>query len=172
MTTKIGTGPQDIPLNQYLGEMAFMDNLYSEGTYEPELTTSGGDFASVSYQADTGGHWTKIGRICVVTGCLRVTSVNTSGPASTSTIGITLPFPAAARTNGDNADNIGACRTVIWDGTSNRVPTILGVASSTSPGRANLFATSFDTAANTIQAQHFGSGASMIQFSVTYRVAE
>ena len=25
MTTKIGTGPQDIPLNQHLGQMAFMD---------------------------------------------------------------------------------------------------------------------------------------------------
>jgi hypothetical protein len=25
MTTKIGTGPQDIPLNQFLGEMAFRD---------------------------------------------------------------------------------------------------------------------------------------------------
>ena len=26
MATNIGTGPQDIPLNQFLGEMAFMDN--------------------------------------------------------------------------------------------------------------------------------------------------
>ncbi len=26
MTTKIGTGPQDIPLNQFLGQMAFMDS--------------------------------------------------------------------------------------------------------------------------------------------------
>ena len=25
MATNIGTGPQDIPLNQFLGEMAFMD---------------------------------------------------------------------------------------------------------------------------------------------------
>ena len=170
MATNIGTGPQDIPLNQFLGEMAFMDNFMSEGHYEPELTTSGGDFASVAYQADTGGYWHRIGNLCFVTGCMRVDSVNLSGPASSSTAAITLPFPAADRTNGDNADNVGSCRTVIWGGTSNRVPTILGVAPSSTPGRANLLATSYDTAANTVQAQHIGTGATMIQFSIWYRV--
>jgi hypothetical protein len=33
MATNIGTGPQDIPLNQFLGEMAFMDNILEQGTY-------------------------------------------------------------------------------------------------------------------------------------------
>ena len=33
MSTKIGTRPQDIPLNQFLGEMAFMDaNPRVDGT--------------------------------------------------------------------------------------------------------------------------------------------
>lgn len=31
MATNIGTGPQDIPLNQFLGEMAFMDNILDDG---------------------------------------------------------------------------------------------------------------------------------------------
>ncbi len=31
MATNIGTGPQDIPLNQFLGEMAFMDNIFEDG---------------------------------------------------------------------------------------------------------------------------------------------
>lgn len=33
MATNIGTGPQDIPLNQFLGEMAFMDNIFEQGEY-------------------------------------------------------------------------------------------------------------------------------------------
>ena len=171
MATNIGTGPQDIPLNQFLGEMAFMDNFFSQGEYEPEFTTGGGDFASVDYQADTGGYWHRIGDLCFVTGCVRVNSMNLSGPASTQAVTITLPFPAAARTNGDNADNIGSCRTVIWGGTAGKTPTILGIASSSTPGRANLFATGYDTAAQTVQVQHFGTGGTMIQFSIWYRVA-
>jgi len=171
MATNIGTGPQDIPLNQFLGEMAFMDNFFSQGEYEPTLTTGGGEFASVTYQADNGGYWHRIGDLCFVTGCMRVDAVNLSGPATTQAVCISLPFPTAARTNGDNADNIGTCRTVIWGGTAGKVPTILGIASSSTPGRANLFATGYDTAAQTVQVQHFGTGATMIQFSIWYRVA-
>ena len=61
MATNIGTGPQDIPLNQFLGEMAFMDNIISEGTFSPTIqtTTTGGQ------QSMVNAYYTKIGRIVV-----------------------------------------------------------------------------------------------------------
>ena len=39
MTTNIGTGPQDIPLNQFLGEMAFMD-AKPKVAFQATLTTN------------------------------------------------------------------------------------------------------------------------------------
>lgn len=40
MATNIGTGPQDIPLNQFLGEMAFMDRPPTHPYLEVRLTAS------------------------------------------------------------------------------------------------------------------------------------
>jgi len=40
MATNIGTGPQDIPLNQFLGEMAFMDRPPTHPYLEVALTSS------------------------------------------------------------------------------------------------------------------------------------
>jgi hypothetical protein len=40
MATNIGTGPQDIPLNQFLGEMAFMDRPPTHPYLEVRLSSS------------------------------------------------------------------------------------------------------------------------------------
>ena len=46
MATNIGTGPQDIPLNQFLGEMAFMDKPPSRPAFR--AYNNGSDFALVN----------------------------------------------------------------------------------------------------------------------------
>ena len=40
MTTKIGTGPQDIPLNQFLGQMAFMDKPPIKPAFQATLSSN------------------------------------------------------------------------------------------------------------------------------------
>jgi hypothetical protein len=71
MATNIGTGPQDIPLNQFLGEMAFMDRppratcYVSVGSPGGSLVNSGSGTtdnniygsSSAYVFADLGGDW-------------------------------------------------------------------------------------------------------------------
>ena len=85
MATNIGTGPQDIPLNQFLGEMAFMDSIYSQGNYSPTIDGWTGTYIIQD------GTWTKIGRRVTVQGQIR-----TSGGTGTFTNSFPLiecPFP-------------------------------------------------------------------------------
>ena len=63
MATNIGTGPQDIPLNQFLGEMAFMDNQIEFGTWEPQITNLGDHTRN---DAACGGFYQKIGKMVYV----------------------------------------------------------------------------------------------------------
>lgn len=98
-------------------------NDYEEGTWEPTIIGTSGS-PTVTYQADNGGSYTKIGRVVYYTGCVRWTAL--SGGSGTARIG-NLPFTSAARTNGDNADSIGSARTSIWNGTSSNHPTIIGM---------------------------------------------
>ena len=60
MATNIGTGPQDIPLNQFLGEMAFMDNIIENGEWIPTMNKSG-DTGSVTGSVIAYGRYVKIG---------------------------------------------------------------------------------------------------------------
>ena len=169
MATNIGTGPQDIPLNQFLGEMAFMDNFFSQGEYEPEMTTGSGVYNSVTYHPDTGGYWHRIGDLCFVTGCVRFTAIDTSNITGSVAASISLPFPVAPRTNGDNSDNLGVARTILWAGTAGEAPTAVGTSSSSNPGIVNMYATDRTGTAITVQSNDL-TGDSMIQFTVWYRV--
>ncbi len=63
MATNIGTGPQDIPLNQFLGEMAFMDNQIEFGTWEPQISMLGN---TTRTQSTTGGFYQRIGKMVYV----------------------------------------------------------------------------------------------------------
>ena len=96
---------------------------YEEGTWTPTIVGSGGN-PTVTYQADNGGSYTKIGRVVYYTGAVRWTAL--SGGSGTARIG-NLPFTSAARTNGDNADSVGSARTSIWNGTSSNHPTVIGM---------------------------------------------
>ena len=67
MTTNIGTGPQDIPLNQFLGEMAFMDNILESGAWTPAFagTTVAGTMTqpNATYQTTPKGTYQRIGNM-------------------------------------------------------------------------------------------------------------
>ena len=41
MAINIGSGPNDIPLNSMLGEMAYGENLLEHGYWEPTITNLG-----------------------------------------------------------------------------------------------------------------------------------
>lgn len=64
MPTNIGTGPQDIPLNQFLGEMAFMDNQIEFGTWDPQISQLG---SHTRNDATSGGFYQRIGKMVYVT---------------------------------------------------------------------------------------------------------
>ena len=63
MATNIGTRPQDIPLNQFLGEMAYMDNLYEFGSWDPVINLLGDHTKSSS----SGGFYQRVGKMVYVT---------------------------------------------------------------------------------------------------------
>jgi hypothetical protein len=132
---------------------------YEEGTWEPTLQGSSGN-PTVTYNGDTGGSYTKIGRMVYLTGCVRWSSAPNGG-SGTAMIG-GLPFTNAPRTNGDNADGISSARAVLWNGTSSRTPTALGMKASNA--NLNLLATSSNSASITVQISDVGSNC-MIQFS-------
>ena len=89
MATNIGTGPQDIPLNQFLGEMAFMDSIYSQGTWLPTQSN-----VSITVNQDEC-IWTKIGNL-VFASC-RITWPSTSNTSNGDIGG--LPFDPAGFIN-------------------------------------------------------------------------
>ena len=132
---------------------------YEEGTWEPVVLGTS-DNPTVTYQSDNGGYYIKIGRMVYLTGCVRWTAL--SGGSGNFNIG-NLPFSNSARTNGDNGDSIGATRTVVWGGTSTRVPTAVGMRSSTT--NLNVFATRYDNTAHTVAIGDLGS-TGMVQFTV------
>lgn len=99
-------------------------NDYEQGTWEPAITSEGGDFGSVTYNADTGGYYIKIGRLVYLTGTVRWTAL-TVGGASGGVLIKDLPFTNADRSNGDNADAIGSVNTSTWNGTASVTPTNL-----------------------------------------------
>ena len=89
MATNIGRGPEDIPLNQYLGEMAFMDNIYEQGTWLPQQ-------AQVAISVNQNEcPWTRIGNL-VFASC-RITWPSTSDANIADITG--LPFNPAGFIN-------------------------------------------------------------------------
>ena len=133
---------------------------YEEGTWEPTLEGVSSN-PTVSYQADTGGYYIKIGRMVYLTGTVRTTSV--SGGSGTVLVG-GLPFSIASRTNGDNADGVGAVRCVIWDGTSTTVPTIVQMKHGSA--NLNIMSSRHDGTTTTLQVSNWGNSC-MIAFNIT-----
>jgi hypothetical protein len=144
----------------YLGGTGAANKLddYEEGTWEPTIIGTSGN-PTVTYQADNGGSYTKIGRVVYYTGAVRWTAL--SGGSGTARIG-NLPFTSAARTNGDNADSIGSARTWQWNGTSNKHPTIIGMVAGDTT--LTLVANASTGVASTVQISNLGTTCA-IQFT-------
>ena len=70
---------------------------YEEGTWTPTLATDGTNFTSVTYDANTGGRYVKVGKLVHIQGWLRTDSI-TVGSASGNLVIAGLPFTAAANT--------------------------------------------------------------------------
>jgi hypothetical protein len=74
---------------------------YLEGFWTPTLTTDGTDFTTVTYDAITGGRYTKIGNVVHVQGAIRTDAVNTAGATGFVVIG-GLPFTSVGNSAGTN----------------------------------------------------------------------
>jgi len=83
---------------------------YEEGTWTPTLTTDGVDFTSVTYDAVTGGRYTKIGNLVHIQGSVRTDAITVGSASGNLAIG-GLPFTAVANT-GSTID--GSCSISIY----------------------------------------------------------
>lgn len=83
---------------------------YEEGTFTPTLTTTGGAFDSVTYDAITGGRYTRIGNMVHFQLSLRTDAVTVGAVTGDLIIG-GLPFAAVANSgstrDGNSAVSIG-----------------------------------------------------------------
>lgn len=90
-------------------------NDYETGTWVPTLLTSGTNFTSVTYDAATGGRYTKIGNVVHIQGYIRTDAV-TVGSASGDVLIGNLPFTAVANSgapvNGNSS--VAISRTSDW----------------------------------------------------------
>jgi hypothetical protein len=141
---------------------------YEEGTFEPIFTSTAGAFNSVTYNSDTGARYTKVGSLVTVTGCARCSAIDTSNISGGSTLCIGgLPFTNVARTNGDNADNIGSLRVPVWGNTNNCPHAIQARQNQTF---CTLLNYEIDAVTNTnIVSQ--ANNSMMVQFSLQYTAA-
>jgi len=120
----IGTNGQGIDFSANSNTSGATSELlddYEEGTFEPTFRGASGVFNTVSYHSDTGGRYTKVGNLVMVTGCVRIAggTLDKSNISSTDTLCIGgLPFNNNSRTNGDNADNHGTLRVPVWSGSN------------------------------------------------------
>ena len=141
---------------------------YEEGTWEPTFTSTSGAFNSVSYNTDTGARYVKVGNLVTVNGCARCTAIDTSNISSGATLCIGgLPFTNVARSNGDNADNIGSCRVPVWGNTNNCPHAIQARQNATI---CTLLNYEIDNITNTNVVSQ-ASNTMMVQFSLQYSAA-
>ena len=90
--TASGTGGSTTPSSHLL-------NDYEEGTWSPTLTFGGGA-TGIAYDANTGGSWTKIGRMVYIHGRLQLSNKG----SSTGTALITnLPFNPTDQASGGSS---------------------------------------------------------------------
>lgn len=75
--------------------------LYDEGTWTPTYVTTGTGFSSVTY-INTGGFYTRIGRLVQVQGTIRTSAITSGGASGSVRIG-NLPFTANATANSGRA---------------------------------------------------------------------
>jgi hypothetical protein len=156
MATNIGTGPQDIPLNQFLGEMAFMDNLISQGSFTPTLQDApdqGGNSATV---ATAIGWYVKIGPMVQYT--IRLTNIDKSGMTANNQLYIgNLPFPIKSTINA--IIHVGACDLSNFNPPANAYNAAAFVnASGSDQNDIRLFVSIYNAGHDGLEVQHMNTG--------------
>lgn len=139
---------------------------YQEGTWAPNYVTTGTAFGSVTYDAITGGKYTRIGNMVFVQGVLRTSALTVGSASGDVRIG-GLPFPAAANT-GSTANGNSAISISIASGFVTNAPSHGPVIANTS--QIGLY---FNVAGNPMLPVHMGTGAgaNSLRFSACYITA-
>jgi hypothetical protein len=131
---------------------------YEEGAWTPAVAF-GGAASGVVHGPATGGRFTKIGRLCVASGTLVLTSKGSSSGAATIT---GLPHAALG-------DDIDGCGSIGWaSGLSGVSGAVCGLLSA--GGSQLTLAHSSGGAMAALTDAHFSDG-SELRFSVSYDVA-
>ena len=106
----------------YLGvNSATASNLlddYEEGTWTPTLTCTATGFASVTYDAITGGRYIKVGSLVYITGSVKTDFIDQTGALGNAAIG-GLPFNVGSNVSGTQSNtstiNIGITNSFAGD---------------------------------------------------------
>jgi hypothetical protein len=117
----------ETPTFLYIGTSVLSVADYETGVWTPTLVTSGTAFTSVTYDAGTGGRYSKIGNVVQIQMQVKTTSV-TVGPASGNIRIGGLPFPAVANTGStaDGASTFAVGTVANWASTYPSAAIILG----------------------------------------------
>jgi hypothetical protein len=131
-SAKLGTGDMTFPNGNlvfgtaakgvYLGvTSATAANLlddYEEGTWTPTLTCTATGFASVTYDAITGGRYIKVGSLVYITGSVKTDFIDQTGALGNAAIG-GLPFNVGSNVSGTQSNtstiNIGIANSFAGD---------------------------------------------------------
>jgi hypothetical protein len=138
---------------------------YEEGTWTPTLTTDGTDFTSVSYSAQNGGNYIKIGKSVLVHGTLFANAVTAGGATGNAMIG-GLPFANMTGGLGGPSNSAGSVGNTL--GWSTNAP--MGLL--TEYGGSKLYLTKVDSAGTVtnIVVANVAAGDNLVAFSLTYQV--
>jgi len=171
----IGTAGKGIDFsaaaNDHSGMSAEILDDYEEGIWTPIYHPSGVDFDSVTYDAITGGSYTKIGRVVHITGSIKTDSITVGSPTGNLNI-YGLPFvpsPHGGATQ-ENYCSIGISYAMGWAGEHPfgmyPVPN--------QPWLQPVYKTSVSGSTSTSQLADVGTGANAnhLRFSGTYTTDE
>jgi hypothetical protein len=151
------------------GETSTLLNWYEEGTWTPTLLAAGTNFTSVTYDAVTGGRYTRVGNMVHVQGRLRTDAVTVGSAAGDVCIG-GLPFAAVANSgstsNGASAISVGF---VAANWAANRAP----IAAQIAPGTSQIelyYRSAVDGGSTNLVPADVGTGAdaNTVYFAGTY----
>jgi len=140
---------------------------YEEGTWTPTYAPSTGSFTSITY-GNTGGVYTKIGNICIVSGYISTSALDTTGGSGAIKVG-GLPYGIAGSSGGTRdawrGGSIGYSA-----GWSGERPSSVFASGGASDFRIMYRSNATSDSSYVLVADMDTSGSNEIAFTLTYRV--
>ena len=164
----IGTSGQgiDFSATSGTGTSELFDD-YEEGTWTPTYAPSTGSFTSITY-GNTGGVYTKIGNICIVSGYISTSALDTTGGSGAIKVG-GLPYGIAGSSGGTRdawrGGSIGYSA-----GWSGERPSSVFASGGASDFRIMYRSNATSDSSYVLVADMDTSGSNEIAFTLTYRV--